>query len=115
MSAAESVRHALHLLTCASNDWRCKASDGSQPLFWPLATAAARAHLEHALRALEPVPTGERIATADDVRGMAWFNALAEAERAEWLRRADSAVPADAWAAYKAATAAKEVPAHKTA
>lgn len=34
--------------------------------------------------------------------GMAWFNGLTERERTEWLRRANSAVPADAWAAFKA-------------
>ena len=61
MSAAESVRHALQLLACASNDWRAKASDGSQPLHWTLATAAARMHLQHALASLEATaaPTRE--------------------------------------------------------
>ena len=42
-------------------------------------------------------PHGE----ADDVTGMHWWNALTEAERAYWLRRADSAKPVDAWEAFK--------------
>jgi hypothetical protein len=113
MSAADSIRTALQLLACASNDWRCKASDGTQPLHWTLAVGAAKAHLQHALTTLESPATGEpRTATPDDVRGMEWFNALTEAERREWLQRADSAVPADAWRAYKAA---KEVPARQYA
>ncbi|RWC69652.1 MAG: hypothetical protein EOS71_27635 [Mesorhizobium sp.] len=39
--------------------------------------------------------------TADEIAGMQWWNSLTEAERANWLARADSAVPAEAWAAYK--------------
>ena len=39
--------------------------------------------------------------TADEIAGMQWWNSLTEAERADWLARADSAVPAEAWAAYK--------------
>ena len=41
-------------------------------------------------------------ALADALLGMAWWNGLSEGERARWLDAADSAVPADAWAAYKA-------------
>lgn len=39
--------------------------------------------------------------TPDEAAGMVWWNSLAESDRAAWLARADSAVPADAWAAYK--------------
>ncbi|MER8874504.1 hypothetical protein NKI04_32395 [Mesorhizobium sp. M0814] len=39
--------------------------------------------------------------TADEMAGMLWWNSLTEAERADWLAWADSAVPAEAWAAYK--------------
>jgi len=39
--------------------------------------------------------------TPDETAGMVWWNSLAESDRAAWLARADSAVPADAWAAYK--------------
>lgn len=45
----------------------------------------------------------EREATADEVAGMAWWNALSDDERGRWLRLADSAVPADAWERFKAA------------
>jgi hypothetical protein len=38
----------------------------------------------------------------DAALGMTWWNRLTERERAEWLRRAGSAIPADAWAAFKA-------------
>lgn len=37
---------------------------------------------------------------ADPHAGMAWFNALAETERAKWLEQGGSARPVDAWAAY---------------
>ncbi|CAG9180203.1 hypothetical protein LMG23992_04168 [Cupriavidus laharis] len=37
---------------------------------------------------------------ADPQAGMAWFNALTELERAEWVARADSARPSEAWAAF---------------
>ena len=40
-------------------------------------------------------------AAADVDAGMVWWNLLAEAERAQWLRSAGSAVPAEAWAFYK--------------
>ncbi len=39
--------------------------------------------------------------TSDDEAGMAWWNALTEAERAYWLAEADTAVPAMAWHVYK--------------
>lgn len=39
--------------------------------------------------------------TADEIAGMQWWNSLTEAERANWLARADSAVPTEAWAANK--------------
>ena len=108
MSAEASIRRALALLECASNDWRHRSSDGSQPLHWTLAVGAAKAHLRHALSALVPPTDEPRIATADDVRGMAWWNACTEAERLAWLQRADSACPADAWTTYKAAQRADE-------
>jgi hypothetical protein len=43
----------------------------------------------------------DRKPTADEELGMKWWNALTEAQRGEWLRRANSATPADAWAAYR--------------
>lgn len=33
-------------------------------------------------------------------KGIAWFNALPEVERAKWLKEANSARPVDAWGAY---------------
>ena len=39
--------------------------------------------------------------TDDEAKGIAWWNALSEEDRAFWLRAAISAVPADAWAYYK--------------
>jgi hypothetical protein len=51
MSATHSIQRALALLGAASNDWRNGGpSDGSSPLHWPVAVAAARAHLEQAIR-----------------------------------------------------------------
>lgn len=43
----------------------------------------------------------DREPTPDETAGIVWWNSLAESDRAAWLARADSAVPADAWAAYK--------------
>jgi len=37
----------------------------------------------------------------EELAGIEWWNALTEAERAYWLRVVGSAVPADAWAAFK--------------
>lgn len=33
--------------------------------------------------------------------GMQWWNGSTEAERARWLKVAGSAIPAEAWEAYK--------------
>lgn len=38
---------------------------------------------------------------SDAELGMTWWNRLTERERAEWLRRANTAVPAEAWEAFK--------------
>ena len=43
----------------------------------------------------------DREPTPDETAGMAWWNSLTEADRADWLARTGSAVPADAGAAYK--------------
>lgn len=43
----------------------------------------------------------DREPTPDETAGIVWWNSLTEANRAAWLARAGSAVPADAWAAYK--------------
>lgn len=43
----------------------------------------------------------DREPTPDETAGMVWWYSLSEADRADWLARAGSAVPADAWAAYK--------------
>jgi hypothetical protein len=39
---------------------------------------------------------------ADAEAGMSWWNSLTALERAWWLALANSATPAEAWAAYKA-------------
>lgn len=43
----------------------------------------------------------DREPTPDETTGIVWWNSLREADRADWLARVGSAVPADAWAAYK--------------
>jgi hypothetical protein len=39
--------------------------------------------------------------TTDEQAGMDWWNSLTETQRADWLCRAATAVPAQAWAEYK--------------
>ena len=59
------------------------------------------------MTATHPVTLKGRPATADERRGIAWWNALPEYSRLAWLteaqrRSGDRAVSAaDAWAAYK--------------
>ncbi|TIV92525.1 MAG: hypothetical protein E5V85_28495 [Mesorhizobium sp.] len=43
----------------------------------------------------------DREPSPDETAGMVWWNSLTEGDRADWLARAGSAVPADAWATYK--------------
>ena len=43
----------------------------------------------------------DREPTAEESAGMAWWTALTEGERANWLARAATAVPAEAWAEYR--------------
>jgi len=43
-----------------------------------------------------------RALTTDAEAGIAWWNACTERERAHWCKVASSAVPAEAWAAFKA-------------
>jgi hypothetical protein len=48
------LRRAHKLLQAASPDWqRTGPTDGTLPLHWPAAVAAASAHIEHALRLME--------------------------------------------------------------
>jgi hypothetical protein len=49
-----------------------------------------------------PMP-GLSPAGNDAELGMAWWNGLTELERAHWMEVADSAIPADAWKAWKLA------------
>jgi DNA-binding transcriptional regulator YdaS (Cro superfamily) len=44
----------------------------------------------------------------DAQAGMNWWNRATEAERREWCARAGSALPADAWAAFKASIAGSQ-------
>ena len=47
--------------------------------------------------------TTDRQPTTDEQAGMDWWNSLTETERAHWLAVSQTAVPAEAWAAFKAA------------
>lgn len=44
----------------------------------------------------------DRRPTVAEQVGIIWWNGLTERARADWLRRAGSTVPADAWRAFKA-------------
>lgn len=55
--ALDALHRALRLLGAASADWQCKGpTDGAEPLHWPAAVAAARAHVEFAIRQLRREP-----------------------------------------------------------
>lgn len=56
-------------------------------------------------RAMLPSQTAQE-RPGDALVGMSWYNGLTRQERAEWHRKARSAVPADAWRAFKAERAA---------
>ncbi len=45
----------------------------------------------------------DREPTEDERAGIDWWNSLSEFARADWLRIAGSARPADAWTEYKRA------------
>ena len=51
--------------------------------------------------ASEPQVAIIRRGLVDAALGIAWFNAMTERQRAEALRAADSACPADAWEQWK--------------
>jgi hypothetical protein len=61
----------------------------------------AIAHLHRARDVLAAAPAASSPEADDTEAGMAWFNGLTRAERAHWLALAGSAVPADAWRAFR--------------
>jgi hypothetical protein len=48
------------------------------------------------------MPATKPAPSTDAALGSVWFNSLTEYQRALWLLRAGSAIPADAWAVFKA-------------
>jgi hypothetical protein len=48
-------------------------------------------------------PASQPVIPQDAELGIAWYNGLSKAERVHWHAVARSAIPADAWAAFKAA------------
>jgi hypothetical protein len=126
-----AVRAALHSLERASLSWQHADPRTDGPLHWPLAIGEAKRALAQALTMLEAdaegAPAGGALRCAhcggtgfqgddpcrfcdatgragvdrDAEAGIAWFNGLTPAERSYWLMCADSARPADAWAAFK--------------
>jgi len=96
--AITGLKRALDLLGGVSADWRNGGHGEGASLHWPVAVSLARREVEQALGAMEGDPD-ER--TQDARAGMAWWNGLARWERAEWVERAVSDVPADAWEAFK--------------
>jgi hypothetical protein len=47
-------------------------------------------------------PASQPVIPQDAELGIAWYNGLNPAERRQWHAVARSAIPADAWAAFKA-------------
>lgn len=54
-------------------------------------------------RATDQTSAAIRALKSDTEAGIAWWNSCTERERAHWCKVASSAVPADAWEAYKRA------------
>lgn len=129
-TATTAVRRALELLGRASVDWRNGDGNHPGPLHWPVSVNLARRALREALEALESPAwlvdsqsarcphcggtgfqgddpcefcsaTGRDGQLEDALRGSVWWNAISPTVRRHWLEVADSAVPADAWVAYK--------------
>lgn len=128
-TATDAVLQALDLLSRASADWRNGNACSTGPVHWSAAVPAAWDALRRALEELEahgregahpPASMGEHCDCArehcpgdcldslgwdadDDARaGLAWYNSATVTERRHWHYVARSAVPADAWEAYKA-------------
>lgn len=102
-TARDAVQAALVILGRASSDWRGNGSCESGSLHWPVAVTHARRLLKTALLALRAEETEQRrILPADTAQAIEEFQALTEAERRHWHEVAESAVPAEAWAAWKA-------------
>lgn len=51
---------------------------------------------------IEPAQSVKSAIPQDAELGIRWYNGLSKAERARWHLKAGSAVPADAWRAFKA-------------
>ena len=47
---------------------------------------------------------GATAPTADEQAGIDWWNGQSEADRAVWLRAANTYIPAEAWAYFKASS-----------
>ena len=107
-AATDAVRRALDLLSRASSEWRNGGDCESGALHWPVAITLARSELRKALEALQraapaiPATDSEPFDTDDSRAGLAWYNRATLTERRHWHQVARSAVPADAWEAYKA-------------
>jgi hypothetical protein len=101
-NAITVMHRALDLLGRASADWRNGGQCDGAALHWPVAVDLARRELQQALGAVERQPHEP---TQDTRAGMAWFNQLSPTQRLHWLTCARSAIPADAWEAFKAGDA----------
>ena len=96
LAAQTRVQQALELLGRASQDWRNGTAEVPGALHWPVAIHHARKRLQDALEAMEPDHN-----PAEALIGMAVYNGWTRAERAHWHDVARSAVPADAWRAFR--------------
>lgn len=100
---AAAVQAALDILGRASADWRNGGQSAEGSLHWPVAVAHARKLLKTAVLALSEAEKADSgILPEDTARSIEEYNALTEAQRRHWHRIAGSAVPAEAWAAWKA-------------
>jgi hypothetical protein len=98
------LQHALEQLS-ASDALLTAAADRLQA--WSAGAEPDGALIRRMRAVASREASGTTHVDADAELDMAWWNRISERERAEWLRLANSAVPADAWRAYNAAKEAR--------
>ncbi|MCK1339801.1 hypothetical protein IVB38_28315 [Bradyrhizobium sp. 38] len=96
IAAFEDIEEAL-----AYRDGRADAQAYDIERPWP-SHDLYHGPLMHASKsAKEGENADERTPTADEAEGMKWYNSMTNEQRAGWLKRVGTGVPANAWMEFK--------------